>query len=290
MKKHVGELLVEAGIITVKTLERALKRQQGTGKRLGIIFEEMGVITQDELMQALARQFDYKTVTGIATHSFPRNLLDLVPEDLAVQKLVFPLKKQGGVLALAINDPFDVDTLDFLAKKTSLKIVPVLATRNDILEAVKHHYLKGESAQARALSVLVVDDSPSVTAIIESALKKEGYHVLTASDGVEGLKVAFSEIPNLIICDAVMPRMDGFALMRAIKANPATQEIPMILLTSKASPEEEHRALKSGFHDFIAKPVMTVRVVSRVKRAFDIMQCIKRPGDAPAPREATKGS
>ncbi|UFS69242.1 response regulator [Geomonas sp. RF6] len=286
MKKHVGELLVEAGIITVKTLERALKRQQGTGKRLGIIFEEMGVITQEELMQAIARQFDLKTVTDIAAHSFPHTLLDLVPEDMAVQKLVFPLKKQGGVLALAVNDPFDVDTIDFLAKKTALKIVPVLATRNEILAAIRKHYLKGvAAAQEKAQTVLVVDDSPSVTAIIESALKKEGYHVITASDGVEGLKLAFSTIPNLIICDAVMPRMDGFALMRAIKANPATQEIPMILLTSKASPEEEHRALKSGFHDFIAKPVMTVRVVSRVKRAFEIMQRMSRAPETPAAQE-----
>ena len=66
--------------------------------------------------------------------------------------------------------------------------------------------------------------------------------------------------------------MDGYALMRAVKANPATAATPMILSTTKGSPEEKHRALKSGFHDFIAKPMMTIRVVSRVKRAFEIVQ------------------
>ena len=72
-----------------------------------------------------------------------------------------------------------------------------------------------------------------------------------------------------------MPRMDGFGLMRAIKANPETAHIPIILLTSKASGEEEQKALESGFLDFIAKPVQPIRVVSRVKRAFEIIKNMK---------------
>ena len=106
--------------------------------------------------------------------------------------------------------------------------------------------------------------------------------VQTANDGVDGLTIAFSGKPDMILCGASMPRMDGYALMRAIKANPATAGTPMILLTSKTSPEEKHRALKSGFHDFIAKPMMTVRVVSRVKRAFDIVQQLRQQQVAPA--------
>ncbi len=95
-KKQLGELLVEAGIITVKTLERALERQRGTGKRLGIVLEEMGVITEWELADALARQFGFKTAKGFAGYSFPMALLDHVHEDMAVEKVVFPLKAQDG--------------------------------------------------------------------------------------------------------------------------------------------------------------------------------------------------
>jgi CheY-like chemotaxis protein len=275
MKKHLGDLLVEAGIITVKTLERALDRQRGSGKKLGIIFEEMGVITDEELVEALAKQFEFKTVKDISSHSFTTELLELIPLDFAVQKLVFPLKQKNEMLAIAISDPFDSDTIDYIGKKTRMKIVPVLATRKDLLSAIGKYYLNRESNSNNNQKVLVVDDSQSVLTIIKVALQKEGYNVMIANDGVEGLKIAFSQQPDLIICDSVMPRMDGYALMRSIKANPVTAGIPMILLTSKASPEEEHRALKSGFHDFIAKPVMPMRVISRVKKAIEIMQHIK---------------
>jgi len=282
MKMHLGELLVESGIITVKTLERALVRQQGSGKRLGSVLDEMGVINQDELVEALAQQFGFQTVRGPGSEAFSDALLDLIPEEVALQKLVFPLRRHDGKLSLAITDPFDTDTIDFLERTTSLSIVPVLATRSDILDAVRLHYLRGETASNNALKVLLVDDSLEITGVIGGALRSEGYEVLTANDGVEGLKIAFSLKPDLILCDAVMPKMDGYGLMRAIKANPATARIPMILLTSKASPEEEHRALKSGFYDFIAKPMTTVRVMSRVKRAFEIMRQARPQPSAPA--------
>jgi CheY-like chemotaxis protein len=73
-----------------------------------------------------------------------------------------------------------------------------------------------------------------------------------------------------------MPRMDGFGLMRALKANPMTSEIPVIMLTSKASSEEEQKALELGFIDFIPKPVQPVRVVSRVKRVLELIHKYKR--------------
>jgi CheY-like chemotaxis protein len=275
MKRHLGELLVEAGIISLKTLERALIRQQGSGKRLGSVLEEMGVIDQEELVDALASQFGFATIRGTASQSIPESLLKLIPQELALQKLVFPLKRDNGKLSLAVTDPFDRDTLDLIEEKTSLTIVPVLATRNDILDAVRRHYLCDDTAGNCTLKVLLVDDSQVITSVVGDALRGEGYEVLTANDGVDGLRIAFSQKPDLILCDAVMPKLDGYGLMRAIKANPATSEIPMILLTAKGSPEEEHRALKSGFHDFIAKPMMTVRVVSRVKRAFEILNQVR---------------
>ncbi|MFZ3208500.1 MAG: response regulator [Geobacteraceae bacterium] len=270
-KKHLGDLLVDAGIITVKTLERALERQKGSGKRLGVVLEEMGVVTEGELVTALSKQLDLKTVRDIASHSFPRDLLDLVSEDIAVQRLVFPLRLKEGTLALAVNDPFDNDTLDYIAKKTALKIIPVLASRDDIMAAVKKYYLRDGSQTHDKLKLLVVDDSQSIATIIQVALQKEGYEVMTANDGVEGLKMALTHNPDLIICDSVMPRMDGFGLLRALRATPSFANTPMILLTSKATGEDEQRALEVGFLDFISKPVQTIRIVSRVKRAFELM-------------------
>ncbi|MCM0081983.1 response regulator [Geomonas sp. Red32] len=284
MKTPLGELLVESGIITIKTLERALIRQhkQRRRQRLGGVLEEMGVITRDELIEALASQHGFQTVRELASQSYPRQLLELVPVRFAQERVVFPLRRQREGVVVAITDPCDTDTISELRAYCRTRIIPVLATREAIIAAVKRHYLGAEEVNAEAPRVLVVDHATDTTSEVAEALRKEGYQVLIANDGVEGLGIAFSQRPELILCDAVIPRMDGYALMRAIKANPATAEIPMILLTSKASPEEEHRALKSGFHDFIAKPMMIIRVVSRVKRAFDIMQQVKEEHAAPA--------
>ncbi|MBT0652749.1 response regulator [Geomobilimonas luticola] len=275
VKKQLGDLLVEAGIITVKTLERALDRQKGSGKRLGLVLEEMGVITDEELVDALAQQFGFKTVKGFSGASFSQDLLDLVPEDLAVQKQLFPIKEKDGMLAIAVTDPFDNDTFDFLAKKSGKKIFPVLATRQEVGEALKKHYLRGKETGESKTRILVIDDSQPIATIIQVALQKEGYEVEVAHDGLDGLKMALTNRPDLIICDSVMPRMDGYGLMRAIKGNPAVEDIPMILLTSKASGEDEQKALETGFIDFIPKPVQPIRVVSRVKRALDLLKKFK---------------
>ena len=88
--------------------------------------------------------------------------------------------------------------------------------------------------------------------------------------------MAIAENPDLIICDSVMPRMDGFAMLRAMRANPATSAIPAILLTSKASGEEEQKAFEAGFLDFIPKPVQPIRVITRVKHAFNLLRAMQK--------------
>lgn len=275
-KKQLGTILVEKEIISARTLERALERQKGSGRKLGAVLEEMGVITEEELVDTLARQFGFKTVKNFSGYAFAISLLDLIHEDMAVQRTIFPLKLSDGILAIATNDPFDNDTFEFLGKKTGLKIMPVLATRQDILAAVQKHYLRTAAAAADKRKILVVDDSQPIATIIEVALKKEGFDVSIGQDGVEGLKMALVEKPDLIICDSVMPRMDGFALIRALKANPAVAAIPMILLTSKASGEDEQRAFEAGFIDFVPKPVQPIRIVSRVKHALAMIDAMKK--------------
>jgi DNA-binding response OmpR family regulator len=175
-----------------------------------------------------------------------------------------------------VTDPFDFETFDFISKKTGLKVLPVLSTRNEIMAAISGHYLRGRGGETLGQKVLVVDDTSSVTLLIATALRKEGFAVIEARDGIEGLKLAMAEKPNLIICDSIMPRMDGFGLLKALKSNPATAAIPAILLTSKASSEDEKRAFDAGFLDFIPKPVHPVRVVARVKHAFNLMKAMNK--------------
>lgn len=272
--KHLGDILVEAEIISKKTLERALVRQKADKKRLGIVLEEMGVITEEELVDALSKQFNFKTIKNFVGHSYAQELLDILPSDFAMKKLVFPLRQKDAMLAVAITDPFDLETMEMLSRISGLQVVPVLASRREILEAISVHYLKSSPEGGDA--ILVVEDSLPVATVIQMALVKEGYKVLLATDGLEALKIAISERPQLIITDSVMPRMDGYGLLRAIKANPMTAEIPVIMLTSKASTEDEQKALEFGFSDFIPKPVQPIRVVSRVKHILEMVKKYRR--------------
>jgi CheY-like chemotaxis protein len=272
--KHLGDILIEAEIISKKTLERALERQKIDKKRLGVVLVEMGVIDEDELMEALSKQFNFKTIKSFVGHAYSQDLLDLLPSDFAMKNLVFPLKQKDSMLAVAITDPFDMETMETLSQMTGLQIIPVLATRKEILEAISVHYLKSSSKGGEA--ILVAEDSLTVATVIQVALIKEGYKVLLASDGLEALKLVIAERPKLIITDSVMPRMDGYGLLRAIKANPMTSEIPVIMLTSKASTEDEQKALEFGFSDFIPKPVQPLRVVSRVKHILELTKKYQR--------------
>ena len=273
--KHLGDILVEAEIISKKTLERALVRQKEGKARLGAVLEEMGVITEDELAEALGAQFNFKTIKNFINHSFSQELLDLLPSDFAMKKLVFPLKQKDSMLAVAITDPFDTETIEMLTRITGFQIIPVISTRKEILDAVSKFYLKSAISSECADSILIVEDSSAVAGVIQAALTREGFKVILAVDGLEGLKMAISERPRVIVTDSVMPRMDGFGLLRALKANPMTSEIPVIMLTSKASSEDEQKALEFGFIDFIPKPVQPVRVVSRVKRVLELTKKYK---------------
>ncbi|MDA8428691.1 MAG: response regulator [Geobacteraceae bacterium] len=274
--KHLGDILVEAEIISKKTLERALERQKQSNVRLGIVLEEMGVITEDELAEALGTQFNFKTIKNFINHSFSQELLDLLPSDFAMKKLVFPLKQKDSMLAVAITDPFDMETMEMLTRITGFQIIPVISTRREILDAISKYYLKSAISSENNDSILIVEDTATVAAVIQSALTREGFSVILAVDGLDGLKMAISERPRLIVTDSVMPRMDGFGLLRALKANPMTSEIPVIMLTSKATSEDEQKALEFGFIDFISKPVQPLRVVSRVKRVLELTRKFKR--------------
>lgn len=269
-RKQIGKLLVEAGIISAKTLERALEVQRGSGKRLGALLKEMGIVTEEEVVDALALQFNLRRIRSFADHQFPKELLDLVPRSLAMDKLVFPLKAHQGTLAIAAADPMDHATFDYLAEKTGMKIYLAIATAEDILAAIEKHYPGGSRADQGRKRILLIDPSPIVTNFLKEAIEHEGYELFVASDGIEGLKVAFSSRPDLIICDLMMPHMYGYNFLHAVTAHPDMGEVPVILMASKGAAEEEHRALEAGFIDFIAKPAMPLRVLARIKLAFKL--------------------
>ena len=274
-RKRFGEILVEAKVVSEEALNRALERQRGSGRRLGQVLEDMGVVTEKDIAAALARQFGFKTVANIARATFPAEVLALVGAEAAMSKLIFPLKQEASSLYLAMVNPLDIEVIDSLSFKSGLRIIPCVTTPSEIQAAVNLHYYKQVVTEKKEpdawWTILVVDDQELVRAAVLAALKREGYNLLEAGNGADGVKVTVQQKPHLIISDTVMPRMDGYEMFRTLKGNPQTREIPIIALSSKSSADEEAKLLEMGYYDFIAKPINPVRLVARVKHAIRLI-------------------
>jgi type IV pilus assembly protein PilB len=113
--------------------------------------------------------------------------------------------------------------------------------------------------------VLVVEDSPTVASVVKYFLELEGFQVVVAKDGNVGLEAAKRDHPRVIVTDYDMPGMDGIAMVKALRAEAATRDIAVLMLTSEASVEKETQALEAGVDDYIQKPVEPRRLAARVK-------------------------
>jgi CheY-like chemotaxis protein len=102
--------------------------------------------------------------------------------------------------------------------------------------------------------ILLVEDNPATMEVMQQELEVLGYDVAVARDGAEAVEMAGSELPDLIIMDMLMPKMDGSEAAARIRKNPKTQAIPILAATAKALPEDRDICLASGCDDYIAKP------------------------------------
>lgn len=106
-----------------------------------------------------------------------------------------------------------------------------------------------------ALEVLLVEDSRTQAAQIKETLESVGLRVRIAYDGPEGIRDAIENPPALIVLDVKLPTMDGFQVCRRLKRNPATQDIPIIMLTEKTGPKATMTGLRAGADDYISKDI-----------------------------------
>jgi type IV pilus assembly protein PilB len=118
--------------------------------------------------------------------------------------------------------------------------------------------------------VLAVDDDPFIRTLLEKVLSEARYEVVLATDGEEALARVYRDMPDLIISDVVMPKLDGFELVKKLKGHLQTSMIPVILLTSRDEVESEVEGLEAGADDYIPKPIVTNRLLARISRIMSI--------------------
>ena len=118
----------------------------------------------------------------------------------------------------------------------------------------------------REKKVLVADDNGIILKTVSKVLKSKNYITITAENGLEALRLATEEKPDLIITDLLMPKMDGITLIKKLKDQSSTRDIPIMMLTAKDEVDTEVEGIDAGADDYLTKPVNAKRLLARVSR------------------------
>ena len=114
------------------------------------------------------------------------------------------------------------------------------------------------------MTVLVIDDDPVILELLRVNFEIEGFNVICAKDGEDGLQRAQAERPDVVISDIMMPRRDGLQLLTDLKGDPTTEDLPVILLSGKAQKAEVQQGLDMGADDYITKPFDPLELIDRL--------------------------
>jgi DNA-binding NarL/FixJ family response regulator len=118
-------------------------------------------------------------------------------------------------------------------------------------------------------TILVIEDQPVMRHKTVTILKMEGFEVLEARDGEEGIRLALEELPDLILCDIMMPGRDGYEVLQAVRVNRATATTPFIFLTAKGEKPDLRAGMNLGADDYLVKPTPRTDLLEAIEARFD---------------------
>ena len=125
------------------------------------------------------------------------------------------------------------------------------------------------SSKNATRKVLVIDDNPTIVELIRYAVGLQGaYQVIVAYDGEQGLELVLAEHPDCVIIDVKMPRMDGYQLVRCLRGDPETADIPLIILSAMTREEDQLTGLLSGADEYLTKPFKPAALNEAIERVL----------------------
>jgi DNA-binding NarL/FixJ family response regulator len=116
--------------------------------------------------------------------------------------------------------------------------------------------------------LLLIDDDPNLILLVKDYLEFRGYEVITAENGREALEVLYQEVPDMIICDVMMPEMDGYALVEHVRQDPRTNWIPVLFLSAKGQSQDRVKGLNTGADVYMVKPFEPEELVAQVESSL----------------------
>lgn len=126
--------------------------------------------------------------------------------------------------------------------------------------------------------LLLIDDDPNLILLVQDYLEFRGYTVITAENGREALDILKEEIPDMIICDVMMPEMDGYAFVKNLRENPRTEWIPVLFLSAKGQSQDRVKGLNTGADVYMVKPFEPEELVAQVESTLkQASRLLERP-------------
>jgi DNA-binding response OmpR family regulator len=118
-------------------------------------------------------------------------------------------------------------------------------------------------------TILIVDDEEDILLLCRVNLEFEGYRVIAASNGADAIRLAAENRPDLVLLDVMMPTLDGWHVLEALKADPATARIPVVMLTARVQGEDQMRGWSTGAAEYIMKPFNPVGLLETIRGVLD---------------------
>ncbi len=257
----------QRGIIRLKIIVDDLKSWQ-------MIVEDSGIGMKESELPKIYDRF-YQTDgsstregegTGIGL-SLVKELVDLVEGEIKVRSEI----GKGSTFTIKFPSVFEQEALQLGSNDSSSNLV------KDVLAPVfvEPKTVDIISQKDANIKILIVEDNADMSSYIQQILINENFHVLEAGDGKQGFEMAKKHTPDVIISDVMMPKMDGFEMLKAIRKEVTTSHIPFIILTAKVRLESKIEGYRKGADAYLPKPFNTEELLVRLNQLLEMRKLIQ---------------
>lgn len=261
MNEDLEKIILMAKDIDPKNRQRAIRLLGETEdeKALGILINAL----QDENNEVRRHAADALGTKGDKNAVLPliNSLQD--PDDFVRGIVTWALGKIKEPVAV---EPLikSLDDTDWWVRKNAAEALKKISGE----KAEKALKMLKEATKKSAKKILIVDDDKFILEYMQINLQLDGYNVLEAFDGDEAIKKALEEIPDLILLDIMMPKVDGWEVCKALKENPATKNIPIIMVSAKTQVDDFIKGMDAGATFYIMKPFSPAQLSDAIQKAL----------------------
>ena len=271
--------LVRDQIVTGAGLERALQHSRASGIELQDALVSLGLTDE---------QTAYRTLANAAHLPFA-DLKTLHPSPLAQHLVPVSVLRRHEVLPLAVDDkeiryvtatPHNLEADRAVSMSTGRPTMAMLTCRSDLLKALAADFSSPNHPSSSAKpsagrpgvsprpSVLIADDEATTRTLVRLLLERDGYRVFEAFNGKHALDIAAAQDVDLFVMDLLMPELDGYGAILALRHQERHAATPIVVVTTEEGPIVEKQVLDLGADDYILKPFEPTNLTSRIKAAF----------------------